>query len=104
MGHLRFPKPCLGTTGQATKKRDCSVQNGACGHINQERPLHRHGNAEVFYLAGNTTVDSRLNRDRIIRDDPLPSKKEAQIVAVGMCGKTAFFSTLPIVLDSSSRP
>ncbi|GBN51351.1 hypothetical protein AVEN_136058-1 [Araneus ventricosus] len=51
-------------------------------------------------------IDSRLNgitlsRLRITLDDP--SKKETQTAAVGMCGKTALFSTLPTVLDSSSQ-
>ncbi|GBO36610.1 hypothetical protein AVEN_59818-1 [Araneus ventricosus] len=32
-GHLGIPKLCLGTTGQATKKLDCPVQNGTNGHI-----------------------------------------------------------------------
>ncbi|GBM88425.1 hypothetical protein AVEN_93700-1 [Araneus ventricosus] len=54
-------------------------------------------------------LDSRLTEIglfglRINQDDPHPQKKESQIEAVGMCGKTAFFSTLPIVLDSSSPP
>ncbi|GBN93060.1 hypothetical protein AVEN_98174-1 [Araneus ventricosus] len=32
-GHLGDPKPPLGTTGQVTKRRDCPVQYGTCGHI-----------------------------------------------------------------------
>ncbi|GBO17726.1 hypothetical protein AVEN_240972-1 [Araneus ventricosus] len=49
------------------------------------------------------TVDSRLTGIGL-SGTTRPPQKERQIGAVEMCGKTAFFSTLPIVLDSSSRP
>ncbi|GBL97590.1 hypothetical protein AVEN_49109-1 [Araneus ventricosus] len=51
-----------------------------------------------------STVDSRLTGIGLSGTTPPPKKKEEQIAGVGMCGKTAFLSTLPIVLDSSSRP
>ncbi|GBN10167.1 hypothetical protein AVEN_10649-1 [Araneus ventricosus] len=33
-GHLGVPRLLLETRGQATRKRDCPVQNGTYGHIN----------------------------------------------------------------------